>query len=98
MDFQNKLSDFRKELASIDEDLILLLQKRNKISTEIGVLKYNQKISIKQPEIWDAFSKSRNKLVRKYRLNKKFIHSIFKVIHKNSIKIQKDLVKQLKKG
>ena len=88
----------RKELALIDEKIITLVHQRNTISGEIGKIKFEGKTKIKQPEIWNAHSQIRNSKIQRLKLDQKMIGKIFKSIHKESIKIQKKVFKDLKKN
>jgi chorismate mutase len=94
----NTLEHYRKELAFIDEQLITLIYERNRISEEIGKIKFAKKAKIKQPEVWNLHSEIRNSKTREMNLNEKSMNKIFKSIHKESIKIQKDVFKELKKN
>lgn len=93
---KKKLLDLRKKINCIDNSLLKLLYKRNLISQKI----IKEKIYINHP-IKDStrekeiFKKIINKS-KKYHLKKKFIKKIFKIIIKNSVKIQNKIYKKKK--
>ena len=84
-----KLSNFQKEIDKINKEIIISLSKRKKISKKIK--EYKQKNNLK------IYNKTREKQIfndlkiyaKEYNLDKSYLNKIFKIIIKNSKKIQK---------
>ena len=98
MDKKHTIENYRKELALIDAELISLLHQRAKMSEHIAEVKFATNAKIKQARIWSAFNRLRNNEAKKLGLDKKLFSKIFKLIHKDSIKIQKNKFKELRKN
>jgi chorismate mutase/prephenate dehydratase len=96
MKIQKKLLELRKEINFIDNTFIKLLYKRNLISKKIIQEKikinYPIKDSIREKEIFKKITSKGEK----YNLKKIYLKKIFKIIIKNSIKIQQKIYKKKK--
>ncbi len=91
-----KLDDYRKKLERIDKKIILLLSERSDVSKAIGSLKFKNKTEIEQEEYWKISSAKRDELISETGLDRKMVENIFKIIRRQSIKIQKESIKKLK--
>ncbi len=80
---------FRDEIDKIDQEILNLLKKRFDIVSKIGQLKKKQKTIItdhsREKEIFAKLNESALKL----KIDRKFIHKIFRIIILQSKKIQK---------
>ncbi|NIG99284.1 MAG: hypothetical protein G8D26_01385 [Buchnera aphidicola (Periphyllus acericola)] len=93
---KNKILILRKKINNINKDIITLLYERNLICKKIA----KEKIKIKHP----IKDKKREKNIfkkiisqgKKYKLKKKYLKKIFKIIIHHSIKIQKKEFKKKK--
>lgn len=87
----DKLDIYRKQIDKIDLQIIWLLKKRFNI-VKNKILQYKQKSGLlsHQPkrykQIIESLSKQSDKLV-----SKKFIKSLWELIHQHSLKIQKKI-------
>lgn len=85
-----ELELLRAKLQSVDEQLVVLLAERSVISREIGRLKIEQGVSIKQPDVWEEMCLKRQMWADHYKVDRQIIHDIFETIHEYSIKEQKN--------
>jgi len=85
----DKMKDFRNEIDNINNKILNLLGKRIEITKKVGKYKKERGLKIldKKREA-KVFSDLRKK-AEKRGLDKNYINSIFKLIIKNSRKIQK---------
>lgn len=87
----NKINSLRKQIDSLDQKLINLLSKRMKVARNIGKIKKDKKISIVDKKRWKEILESNLEIGKNKGLPKEFIKSIFQLIHKYSIKLQKEV-------
>ncbi|WP_367675175.1 chorismate mutase [Buchnera aphidicola] len=97
MNNKNNLIKLRKKINKIDESILFLLSQRNTISKKI----IKEKMKIDYP-IQDNQREKKiyTKIIQKGKilnLKKKFLLKIFKKIIKNSVNIQKKILKNVKK-
>lgn len=78
---KNQLEDLRKQIDEIDESIVTLLAKRMKIAAKIGRLKKRNNIPVLDQSRWQKIVKSK----------KGFIKKIWEIIHKESLKIEKNI-------
>ncbi len=90
-----KLEIYREKLRHIDQKIIALLSERAEISEGIGMLKFHHNIEIKQDDYWEQASEMRKQLIGHIRLSDEFVNTIFQLIQKQSIQIQKDVSQEL---
>ena len=93
-----KLDDYRKKLERIDKKIILLLNQRSSVSKAIGSFKFRNKTEIEQEEYWKISSAKRNELASDTNFDRETVEKIFKIIRRQSIKIQKAAIKKHKNG
>ena len=87
------LEQYREEVDSIDNQMIELLAQRMEIIKLIGEYKKDKNISIFQLRRWEQILKTRNLLGKELGLNDSFIKKILQIVHKESIDIQADILK-----
>ena len=87
----------RKRLIRLDQKLIALLNERMGISKKVGKIKALKKINIQQEKFWKEASSKRKKAIAKTNLNSGFAEGIFTEIHKESLRIQKQVIIEIKK-
>lgn len=91
---QQRLEELRKELTNLDEHLIYVLYKRMYVSEKVGQTKKAIGLPAEQRELAD---KRLDQLLLKadiYGLNKDLIISVFNLIHKESVRIQNEMINQ----
>ena len=87
--FYDEIEDIRKKIDDADFQLIDILAKRKKLSETIGKKKKSKKVSIFQPERWNAIAETRILAGKKHNLSEEFILKLFSKIHQESIGIQR---------
>ena len=87
-----ELNDLRKQINSIDSQLIGLLSDRMSVSRKIGQTKKDKNVSVLQPNRWNEILEKRVKEGELLGLNNSFMEKIYKAIHQASIKIQEDIL------
>ncbi|MEL7003028.1 MAG: bifunctional 3-deoxy-7-phosphoheptulonate synthase/chorismate mutase type II [Bacteroidota bacterium] len=95
-DFATKLESLRKNIDSIDHDLLETLAARQRIIEEIGDFKKENKISVLQLDRWNKIITSRPEWGAQLGINKELIQELYKLIHADSIKIQNEISKPKK--
>lgn len=91
--FATKLERLRKNIDSIDHDLIETLAARQRIIEEIGDFKKKNRISVLQLDRWNKIITSRPDWGVQLGMNKELIEELYKLIHADSIKIQNEISK-----
>ncbi len=86
----NFLQLLRNEIDELDEQIIELLAKRMLKSNQIGQYKKENQITIFQLNRWKEVLNSRADIAEKKKLSKEFIATLFKLIHKESIRKQSE--------
>ena len=84
------LSGWRKQIDEIDEKLLQLLAKRIELAFKIGQIKKQKNISIVDKSRWQNVLSKAILKSEELDLSKDFIKKLFNLIHKYSIKIQKE--------
>jgi len=90
----DRLIHLRRVIDSIDEELLQILAKRLKVIEEIGEHKKDHNITIFQLERWSEILNTRSELAEKLSLDTEFVKRIMSEIHKESIQIQTDMLKE----
>lgn len=91
--FNLQLENLRTVIDSFDKDLIQILMKRMRVSAEIGQLKSENNITILQAERWAEIFHTRKEIAQQINVNPELVYEIFKLIHRESIKIQNEVMK-----
>ncbi len=90
--FHQKLEELRNQIDALDADILSKLMNRLALSNDIGQYKLEHKVSILNLERWDRIMKDRTKLGSELGLRPEFIEKIMQMIHKESIKIQNQVM------
>ena len=93
-DALKELNDLRKQINTIDSQLISLLSDRMAVSKKIGQTKKEKNVSVLQPNRWNEILEKRIKEGELLGLNNSFMEKIYKAIHQASIKIQEEVLKK----
>ena len=86
---QEKLKEYRKNIDRIDKQIIELLKERFEISKKIGKYKKQNNLPVKNKKREKQIIQKRKGSLEKTSLDSKFIKKIFKLILKESQRIQK---------
>lgn len=92
--FNNQLEILRKQIDSLDEELLGVLASRMRVVEQIGLYKNDNNISVFQLERWNEIFQTRPLWAEKMQLNKELIEGVFQLIHLESIKKQTEIAKK----
>lgn len=84
------LDGWRKQIDQLDERVLDLLAKRAKIVRKIGQFKRERNIPTFDKNRWNKVINSMISKSEKLGLSKDFTKKLFNLIHKYSVKIQKE--------
>jgi chorismate mutase len=87
-----ELEKFRLLIDELDEKIIQLIGKRMDISTQIGELKKQNRITIFQLERWKDIFESRTEWGKHLNLNDEFISAFLIALHRESIQKQEKVI------
>jgi len=93
--FQDVLNEIRGQIDCIDFEILELLSQRSRLSHKIGIEKFNRNIAVLQLERWEKMQTNRLELAKKLGLSDSFVKNILQLVHKESIALQTDIMKQL---
>lgn len=96
-EFELKLESLRTEIDKLDGELLQILAKRMEITDEIGEYKRDNNITILQMKRWAGIIKDRLSIGMHMGLNEDFLSDLLKLIHKESIFRQTEILNQTKK-
>ncbi|MBQ2913217.1 MAG: bifunctional 3-deoxy-7-phosphoheptulonate synthase/chorismate mutase type II [Bacteroidales bacterium] len=82
------ISVLRKQIDEIDEQLLAILAKRNRISREIGTYKKENNMPVLQTGRYNEILEKRASMGEAMNLDKEFVFAIMKAIHEESVRIQ----------
>lgn len=89
---QNRLAELRNKIDLIDEQIIEKIASRMSIAEKIGEYKKEHNITILQLERWKKVILDRSIMGRSAGLHEEFILEMLKLIHKESIRIQTEVM------
>ena len=92
--FRKNLESLRREINSIDDELMHMLMKRMQIVKQIGKFKAENKITILQPRRWDEIRAHYLKMAEESGLSSEFIEKYLEAIHLESIRLQTNIMNQ----
>ena len=96
-----ELEHLRREMDSIDAEVIDLLARRMELSEKIGLVKKAANIAAYLPERWNEIVETRGERAEKLLLSREFVIALYERIHDESIKKQlkvlSDTLKELNK-
>lgn len=82
----------RKEIDTLDAQILVLLAKRMNQSKRIALHKMKDNIAIFQPERWEEVVKSRTGDGLNRNLSEEFVLRLYQLIHEESLRIQEEVV------
>ncbi len=88
----NPLGQYRNQIDSIDAQLIELLAQRMNVVSEIGDYKSEQNLNILQLKRWEKVREQGTELGKSLGLSEKFLTQLLRMIHKEAILIQNDVM------
>lgn len=88
------LSELRRQIDQIDEQMLELLSKRMRISREIGIYKKEHNMPILQSPRYTEILEKRSNMGEAMELNTDFIKEILKEIHEESVRQQMIIMNQ----
>lgn len=88
----DNINRLREEIDALDSELISLLAKRMNVAAAVGKLKAEHGLTPLDKKRWQAVLSSRIVMGKKAGLPSAFIRTVFDVIHKHSLLIQKGLI------
>lgn len=88
----DKLTQFRKMIDEVDDELINVLKKRMTIIEQIGKYKKEQDLTIFQLSRWQDILRSRSQWAEKLGIPRAHIEKICQLLHEESIRIQTELM------
>jgi chorismate mutase len=86
------LSELRRQIDGIDENLLEILAKRMRISREIGIYKKEHNMPILQTPRYGEILENRSRAAIAMDLNPEFIEKIMKEIHEESVRQQMNIM------
>lgn len=86
--FLQALEKLRNEIDQLDDEVLVLLAERMKLSETIGAFKLDKNISILQPQRWTSIIERSKSLGKNLGLSEEFILAIIQAIHQESINHQ----------
>ena len=86
-----KMDSYRREIRSLDQQIIEMLGDRMKIADEIGALKKKKNVAILQSNVWTKTMQRMMQEGKENGLSESFIEKMFKAIHEESIQHQKKM-------
>jgi chorismate mutase len=91
------LEKLRSQIDIIDKELLGILSERFKIVNEIGEYKKQNDITILQIKRWSHIMNERLKFGKKINIDEAFLTKLLKLVHKESIRIQTEIMNKEKK-
>ena len=92
--FKQQLEDIREKIDVIDFQLLELLEHRMHYVEEIGKYKKEYNVSVLQLKRWGRILESRLGQAKDANLSEPFIRHLLEMIHKESIRVQTDVMKK----
>jgi chorismate mutase len=86
------LKMLRREMDEVDSALLEILARRLEIASKIGIYKKNHNMTILQVQRWQETILDRMKKGVRYGLDENLVKSIWELLHKQSFKIQSELL------
>ena len=95
-EFTDLLERYRDRIDSIDFQMLELLHKRMNLTAEIGKYKLKNNVSIFQLKRWLNISRTRQEFGQSLGMDENFIKRILQLVHRESIRIQSEIMNQNK--
>lgn len=87
-----KLTELRRQIDEVDNDLIGMLGRRMKLADSIGEFKAERNIAVLQSDRWDAIMAEAAKAGAKHGLSEDFMKAYLRAVHQESIDHQDAIV------
>jgi len=94
VEFENLLEKLRFEMDQIDHDLLSLLNKRNEKTRLIGEYKKKNAITVLQIDRLRKMMEERLEFANNLNLDKAYISKLLQLLHKESIRIQTNIMQE----
>ena len=88
----NTLSELRKIIDEIDDELINVLKRRLQIIEQIGAYKKDRNITIFQLDRWQEILRTRGQWADKIGVSRQHVEKICQLLHEESIRVQNGLM------
>ncbi len=88
------LTLLRQQIDTIDNDLLETLNKRMRVSREIGQYKKEHRMPVLQATRYDSIMKSRVELAKEMGMSPEFMGKLLALIHEESVRQQLDILSQ----
>lgn len=88
------LTELRKQIDVVDDELLSILNKRMRISREIGQYKKEHHIQVLQTVRYDEILRDRIATAVKMNISEEFMKTILEAIHEESIRQQIEIINQ----
>ena len=95
-EFTNALHILRSQIDTMDQEIINLFSQRFKMVEKIGAYKKENKVTVFQPERWNEIIESRKNTADILEIDLNFIKEYIDLIHKESIRLQTQIVNNKK--
>jgi chorismate mutase len=86
------LSGLRQQIDQLDGQLLELLAKRMRVSTEIGIFKKEHDMTIVQTDRYDEILTKRIAEATEMKMNPEFMRVVLEAIHEESVRVQLDIL------
>jgi chorismate mutase len=94
--FLNQLEELRNQIDSIDHQLVELIAARMNVSGKMGEYKCRNSVTILQMERWLEILRTRTEQGTILGLEKSFMEKMLKLLHQESIRIQTEIMNNLR--
>jgi chorismate mutase len=88
------LSELRKQIDEIDEQLLEILSRRMRVSREIGTYKKEHNIQVLQTSRYDEILGNRVAVAEQLGMSGEFMKTMLEAIHEESVRVQLKIVNQ----
>ena len=93
----NQLYDLRKDIDTVDNQMIKLIAERFKLTEQVGLYKLQSKDVILQPGRWEEVLENLKTKATEYNLSPEMLVKIWNEIHEESLKQQERIQRDAKK-
>lgn len=90
---ENRLDLLRIQLDNCDSELMRVLEKRMRLSREIGELKKRQGIGVYQKQRYEKLIIQRSAEAVSCGLDRDFVRQLFEIVHNESVRQQTEIAK-----
>ena len=94
---QEQLKKIRAEIDKLDHDILKIFKIRFSLVRKIALIKYKNDLPLHQKGRWQSLLNDRLKMARKLGIDDHFIQVLFKIIHKESKRVQKIKIDEVSK-